>query len=436
MTQQSDVSTAGPDRAGADESGIARRPITWAAAAAAVSFAVALVMMAYGPELTEVQSAQPDTFSSSALGHRALVKFLEASGLPVHVRRSRELIGSHRGDPIVVAEPLGDDEDHGGELQGLLRRAAERAAPVILVLPKWRGVTDPAGAGRWVVAVSLRPEPQVQEVLDDVAPQLSVHRRFAQAAAAPLACETSWGERFAVELVGPQLLEGFNYSGERIAWCTQGTLVARVQVAAASTPVYVVSDPDLINNHGLPRGDNAVVVSRFFSELLLARGVVFDEVVHGYAQDRSFLAELLHYPLVVTIVHLLLVLALVLWAGSARFGKALPAPPRLPPGKQALIDNTAKLLTCGGRVRAGALRYFDETLRVLARHYHLPRELTPPELVRRLGAIAGERRHEIDLGATRAAIEALDDRRRSSGPRSVELAAALHAWRQEMMHGS
>jgi hypothetical protein len=435
MIWQSDVHrAAGPDRASVDESGISRRPITWAASAAAVSFAAALVIMAYGPELTEVRSAQADTFSSSALGHRAVVEFLEAGGIRVHVRRSRELIGSYRGDPIVVAEPRGGDENPDGGLRGLLGRAAERAAPVILVLPKWRGVTDPAGDGRWVVAVSLLPSREVQEVLDDVAPHLRVFRRFDPAAATPLACETSWGERAAVGLVGQQLLEGTS-SGERIVWCEQGTLVARVDVAATSRPLYVVSDPDLISNHGLPRGDNAVVVSRFFSEFLHARAVVFDEVVHGYAQDRSFLAELLHYPLVVTIVHLLLVLSLVLWAGSIRFGKALPAPPRLPPGKQALMDNTAKLLTCGRRVRAGALRYFDETLRALARHYHLPRELTPPELVQRLGAIAGERNIEIDLSATRAAIEGLDDRRRSSGPRSVELATALHAWRQEMMHG-
>ena len=139
----------------------------------------------------------------------------------------------------------------------------------------------------------------------------------------------------------------------------RGALVAHSQDGF----VWVVSDPDVLNTAGLARGDNPVLAHALLIGLLVPESLVVDEVIHGYARQHDLWRALIRFPLSCVTLHLLALAAVALWATTSRFGRPLPAPSRLPPGKLTLLDNTARLLALGGDVKRGLTRYLELTVR-------------------------------------------------------------------------
>src|SRR5207245_1471038 len=125
--------------------------------------------------------------------------------------------------------------------------------------------------------------------------------------------------------------------------CDEGLLVA-----LTPSGVLVVADPDLVNTAGLGRGSNAAIARHLFVDVLGAKGLVVDETLHGFSHAPSIWGELFDFPLALVTLHLAAVAALAVWAALGRFGKAQKVPPRVAPGKRALIENTAALLGYGG----------------------------------------------------------------------------------------
>lgn len=416
--------------------GFSPRTVLWVAAVAAASFAVALILMAYGPELAQEETAGPSAFSSSALGHRALLEFLEESGIDVRLQRGRRLFQCGPGVPVVLAEP--DPKQTPGTLQaylgGLFRRASRRSASVVIVLPKWSGTWYPVRGSLWVHAVRLLRREDVQEILDnahDAGLGLARVLRLGVQLRSALACDTAWGERVSTELIAPQLIEGSSL--EPVVWTEAGVLVGRARCQEDGPTVYLVSDPDLLNNHGLARRDNSVVVLRTLADALQANAVVLDEVVHGWGRDVPFLAELLRFPLVLTVVHGALVFGCVLWTGMARSGKPRAAPSRVLPGKLSLIENTARLLSHRSHVADSAARYFQETLVHVARRLYLPGELEKDEVLASLQELSKKRGSKVDLAKLRGRLASVRGSRQGSREEAVAIAKRIHAWRKEML---
>ena len=89
----------------------------------------------------------PSTYSSSALGHKALIETLRRLDVPVVVSRFRTAEKTGSGSLLVLAEP--DDSDVAEELVegfGDLPHG-------LLVLPKWSGRRD-GSKPRWVEAMA------------------------------------------------------------------------------------------------------------------------------------------------------------------------------------------------------------------------------------------------------------------------------------------
>src|SRR5688500_20014356 len=78
----------------------------------------------------------PSTYSSSVLGHRALMETLRRLDVPVVVSRFRTAEKTRRGSLLVLAEP--DDSKISEEMVAGLRNAPHG----LLVLPKWEGNRD------------------------------------------------------------------------------------------------------------------------------------------------------------------------------------------------------------------------------------------------------------------------------------------------------
>jgi hypothetical protein len=358
-----------------------------------------------------------------------------------HLREGRP--GPRR--PLVLAEPAVDGEAAARRLLSLSREAAGRRAPLLLVLPKRFTERDPEVPG-WIRSAVLPPLPEVEQVpgelgiagLDAVRIERRRHGTVRE-------CRARLGGKeavvYRVDLAGPAQLLTPAPGLDPVVVCDNGLLVARVSAAPV---LFIVADPDLLENHGLATAGHAVLVHDLLVRGLEAQGVIFDETIHGFARRTGLLAEALRFPLVLAVLQSLVLAGVVVWAGMGRFGKPLPArgaagksDPEAGPGEgtETLIDNTAQLLSVASGADGAAeslKRYYRQTLRTVAAACFLPPDLAEEDLLLRLQAIGQSRGSRLQIRSLARRIE----QRGAAGPaaaeRAVRLARALHRWRHDM----
>jgi len=427
---------AAVDGAGPEDGVFRRKTAILLFAAATLSLLGSLIYSALADDLTELKTHGADSFSRSALGHHALLSFLEVQG--IDVLRSRHGSGRKAGPkaPLLIAEPIllnpGDESLDGTPLVNglgdLLDAAAMRRAPVIVVLPKWEGTADSATEG-WTGPVVPVDAEHVSDVLwraantsmdairivrvnlDDV----TWHNELGTAAA-PLT-ETA-------QLVGP------HEALTPLIWTDQGSLIAQV----TGQEVFIITDPDLLNTAGLGRGENAEVVTALLLGDLGAQSLVVDETLHGYFQPPSIWRELLTFPLLPVSLHVALLLGMALWATVGRYGKPEKMPPRLPPGKAAIVESTAALLVAGEHHGQSLLHYYNLRLQRAGNACALPPGL----------GLQALRQALVSIGQARSTTENLDDLDREvvelaeikpSPQECVRMASRLHRHFQEIQSG-
>ena len=93
--------------------------------------------------------------------------------------------------------------------------------------------------------------------------------------------------------------------------------------------MLVLSDPDMLSNHGLAHAGNPTAALAMLSELDRDGGpVVIDETLHGYGREPSVYRSLFDFPMLLATLQVALTVGVLLWAGMARFGPTHPpAPP-------------------------------------------------------------------------------------------------------------
>lgn len=416
------------------EGGYSRRTLGWIVGLTVFSFALALLLTAYADEIGTPSSPGTDTFSYSALGHRALVEFLESGGLPVTVQRDPSVALLGPTTPLVLVEPYPRpdfDSELPNSIAHLIDLAIGHDAPFILVLTKRLGQPD-ARKPEWLRQVHLvNPS-----FIDSLIARLQVWngdpvRLLPRITTMSSRCNTAWGESLEVDLADAQLLDASD-DLEPLVTCGEGILAARLTGDGAPLDLVLLADPDLLNNQGIGRADHALLVQRLFVDHFGSDSIVIDETVHGFVRSSGLLREMFRFPLAFAVIHGVLLIGLVLWAGLGRFGKPRSSGSALDSGRQVLIDNTAKLLNVAGHSHRSLQSYFRQTVTAVAAHYLVPSDLTGDRLLRRLDAIGRTRGVKLDLLRLKSRIFDLERSRRTHGERLVRLARAVHRWREEM----
>src|SRR6202035_5219635 len=102
--------------------------------------------------------------------------------------------------------------------------------------------------------------------------------------------------------------------------------------------IWILSDPDMLSNHGLLTGRNADFAIGLINALRPPQGgVVFDETVRGYrTPSANPLTLMFQFPFVTVTIQILAAAALLLWATMRRFGVPEPLPALLDSGKLGL----------------------------------------------------------------------------------------------------
>jgi hypothetical protein len=416
------------------EGGFSRRRLAWAVGVAVASFAIFLLLLAYGHDLEGRPVPGPNTFSRSALGYEAAAELLRELGLGVVSRQATAGSGVGPDHPLVVAEPDPGRGGNSARQEILWQEAEDRKAPLVVILPKWSPGKAQKNKPDWLDQVELMPDYQVRSALGPLwtaGHPLEIRRR-----ARARSCQASWspGEESVPLSIDTenvvQLLQAAEVF-EPVIECAGGFLVALRPAKENRPPLVVIADPDLLNNHGLGRGDNASAVYQIFTRTLKAKGVVFDETIHGFTRTRGLIAEALRFPMVLAVLQGLILLGVVLWAGMGRFGKPLPAAAGLAAGKAMLIGNTAEMLTGGGHVADSASRYFQQTTRAVAAFYFLPPDLPEAARLAQLQALSEGHGKRLNLAALEADLQGLPAGRRGQD-QAAWIAQRLYQWRVEM----
>jgi len=384
-----------------------------------LSFAAAALVGIYADPQTEGTTGG-NAYSYSAIGHKAWTEILEDLGIPVVLSRNNSAAKAWEGDGLLVlAQPQSD-----GDALAALEQMTE-ADRVLVVLPKWHGWLG-FGNRRWVDALRLLDSDDIERILATVDEDARLLR-----SESPQRWQTQDWDLLPT-LDSPQLITSEQVTP--IVWSEAGVLLGEFR--RDGTTIWVLSDPDVISNSGIDEGDNAAFAVAMVAALLQrGGGAVFDETIHGFALSPDLWQALLAFPLNLAVLQSLLAVGVLVWAAAGRFGAPLPPRPRLEAGKQVLIANTASLFEYGGDLADILRRYHETSLRDLARHLHIPRDIEGAALVHWLNEVGDARGTTQRYGAVNAEVTAAVDGPATPVAYVLRAAARLYRWKQEMIHG-
>lgn len=380
----------------------------WLAAATLTCVVSLALLVRDAGSVHHPDEAGPTIYSRSALGYAALYRTLAELGIPVAENTAEAVPGTGTG-VVVLAEP-NRDKDALAHVRAVLARTPA----VLLVLPKRRGKADPDRPGM-LRRQTLVPLDDAQRVIDLAESGATVERY------APL---QSWHARpplaASPTTLEPQLAHGGTL--QPLLSSADGILIGEID--RDGRRIVVVTDPDIFENHGVARGDNALLAVALVRSLRGARGrVVFDEVPHGFvSRPLGIVRLLLTFPFVLVTLQIALACALLLWSATARFGVPKPREPALPLGKRGLIEGGSRLLAYAGRLAFLLDRYAEAVLRETAARLNVPRGLTRPELTAWLG-----RAGRPVPAAAESTTVANDE------PSALAAARAIHRWRNDVL---
>src|SRR5262245_11806963 len=359
----------------------------------------------------------PSTFSSSAIGHAGIADVLRRLRIDVVKSRS-DSVGRLRQDGVlVVAEP-------NISLQPQQLRSLLAARTVLLVLPKRVGRRS-RDRPEWVDQVVLMPEATAAAVLSLAGIKAEVVR-------APAA---SWSRNElgpTPEIAAPiQLIKSSDL--RPVVAADGGMLIGELRTNTRR--LWVLADPDLMQNHGIGQAGNAGFAVARINALRGRNGnVVFDETVHGYeAQGGAPWRLLFEFPFVLVTLQGLIAVGLLLWATMGRFGAPLPPAPALQSGKYGLIQNTAKLFEFAGYQVVMLQRYVQAVVRDVARQLHGPSPLSDAAAVAWLDRVGEARGVHVTCAAL--LMRATDLNRRRDAATLASLARDTYRWKREIVDG-
>ncbi|WP_294174333.1 hypothetical protein [uncultured Sphingomonas sp.] len=381
-------------------------------AAGAVAFVAALLLAAYAPDLQSGRNGGSHALSKGATGFSGLVRLTEATNRNPAVIRSEDMLVS---EDLAVITP-----DSGrADLSKIV--SARGGRTTLFILPKWKTEPDRDRTG-WVRARGLLPPADPGATLAPGWP-LEVRRHKGQGR--PLRAANSVGA--AVTSAGDFREPGIvqTISGKRLqplVTDADGRVVLGVLKGRA---MYILAEPDLLNNRGMKDRGGAAAALRLLDDLNStgADGILFDVTANGLGRSRSPLKLAFDPPFLAVTLTLFAATLLAGWQALVRFGAPRRAERAIAFGKAALVDNSAALVRRAGReVQLGG-RYAEVVRQRAAALFRLKAGMAPDEQDRELDRLRPDRpfsplANAMEQSRSRAEL--------------IANARALHRWIKEV----
>lgn len=356
-------------------------------------------------------------------GYAALSGYLERRGYSV---RRTQNEGALDKPGLLVLTP--EHFTEGEKIEGIVSKR-RYIGPTLIISPKWRASPAPqqmkGAKPGWVVIGSAAP-PEWRGFLDDIGVnvaqegngtgagwhadgmdgQLPDAKQVLAATGESLIplVESRPGGRILAALVDDDgiypKLENMALSGDTGEGDDKGRY-----------PLVVVFEPDLLDNYGMAKPENARLAEKLFDAAGQGanKQVTFDLTLNGHGRSANLLTLAFQPPYLAATLCLLIAALAAGWRAFLRFGPARKSGPAIAFGKRALVSNAAALVRRTRRLHLIGGPYAEHARERLARALALPRM--------------------ADAEATEAAIDrALAGRRGDAPPFSV-IAARLRAAR-------
>lgn len=319
-----------------------------------IAFSAMAVLSAYAPDLRGGQDGRAHALSKSAVGFAGAPILMKALGGEAMVSRLKP---SRPSEALVVLTP--DWTLSPKELQDY-----PKGPRTLIILPKWLVAADPFRRG-FVRKVGSGGSGDVNDLLASYAAK----SRLETLKGRYRSRLTGVGPFAGVELsLGPienlQTISGDGWAPALVDG--RGRMV--LAYSRKSPGVWVLADPDLLNNQGLANLDTAragVTILQTAREG--QRPILFDVTLNGYARGAGFWRLMLEPPwLAATLIGF--ATALLMGAHAvARFGQPLRRPRAFALGSRALVDNSADLVRMARREHELAPAYASLTNSLVVR---------------------------------------------------------------------
>ncbi|MDP9102522.1 MAG: DUF4350 domain-containing protein [Pseudomonadota bacterium] len=410
--------------AASNASGSAFHPATilWALCASVVMALAFVGVATFAPELREHEGGGADALSRSAVGYAVLVQLLRATGVPVQVRRSAATLEG-AASLLVLAPPPGADAE-------AVRTAAAYKGAVLIIAPKWLASPAERHPG-WISVHGLIPPESASAAV--TRPEIDhVQRATGQArlVVAGSAHQHIFSQTQTLDFGDVDRLQSrASDNGSPLLQDAAGRVVL---VGVRSGNLYVLTDPDLVNNHGLGQIESARSALALINRLREGDGpVVFDVTLNGFSRPRSLLRTALTPPFFAATLCAMIAFALIGWRAATRFGPAARPGRAVALGKLALVDNAAGLLRLTRREARMAPRYAGVVRNALAQAVGAPRDWSPQQVDEYLDKLGDPSRQ------TKPFSDLVAQADRSSGNLDVLMQSArqLFKWKSEITRG-
>lgn len=359
---------------------------------------VALILAGLGGVLLFGGNAQDRRLDASVIGFDALEPWLERQGL--NVERSNPRIRPNIEELSLRILPLYDTDLDSATPEPADARAAFYASDLrdlnredvegrlyematLVVLPKWVAGTAVSNVAH---ESALIPEANLHRLTRQLRlGALKVRRHGPRFASADLA-------NGKVALFHAQLFDAAALPDVCTPDLTlpEGVLIATCQIPGSGLVTHVLSDPDLMNNHGLTLADNAEILTallkswigddknrpageegpRLYLDLAgedLVTWYDYEDEAQDYERDSTDFARFFQPPLTGLWAMLLIVLGVAFWRGALRFGPLAAHNDATPEqSKTAAIASNARLLRIAGHDGRMAAEFVQASLHDLA----------------------------------------------------------------------
>jgi hypothetical protein len=378
------------------------------------------VLATYAPELRGRSNAGGHALSGSAVGFSGARDMLVAIGVPATVSRARQSSRQLAGTGLVLTPGPMTPAAELGKFPTALR--------TLIILPKWQAIPDPRHPG-FVLKAGVFADGWAEPLLSSFGPgtKVTVARgaqrpvlygkglHFAPGQALPLG-------RFD----GLQTISGPDWRPVLVDAHDRAVLVE----SRSHADVYVLADPDLLNNQGLSDVDTARVGMAVLQMLSGEDGVAFDVTLNGLGQGRSLARLMLQPPWLAATLCGLAAALLTAWQALARFAAPAAEGRAIALGAVALVDNSAGLIRMGGKEAALASAYATTSFNLVAKAGGVAAVVSSvargPETVDWLARTAERRGLAVPqaLAAEATAVKTRDE--------LMAAADKLYEWRLEM----
>jgi len=342
------------------------RTVILIVAVGVIAFAGFLLLIAFAPQFQSGHDGRGHALSTSGNGFAGLVELTDNLGSHSLIARQDEQLATQ--DLLVVTPEIDSDQ------KDLVKLLALRGdAPTLVILPKW--LTRPLpGEPDWAQRVDLICPCGGLYGLEKYARKMAVD----QTPFKPPLPSTNDTPRLARARVGgldqQQRLAGSGFTPvllDKDGRVVIGKLIGR--------PVFVLADPDLLNNQGLRDPWTARQGWQVIEDLATTDEIAFDLTLNGFGTSKdakSPLQSVFKPPFLPVTLIIVAAGFLAGLHGAVRFGAPAAAARAIAMGKRTLVDNAAMLFRAARKEHRVGAAYASLTRDLTAQATHAPARLS------------------------------------------------------------